>query len=123
MELSLARSAAESRGRSRIAATLEAEVAQLLEDHRATMGSDGRSTSEFGTADTTEQIVKRMRVSGSAKRAEWISRSGTVYALMVLDPIATQRARTQMDAATMEALRERIDKSHSRMRDRTEEEP
>jgi hypothetical protein len=86
--IAMATSSAEGRGRTAIARSLGTTVQAMLKDYQATTtGGD-----EFGTAASDEQhivdVSKQLTnttLRGAQRRDLWISPSGVVYALMVLD--------------------------------------
>lgn len=86
--LALTTTTAEGRGRTAIARTLDTKVRSMLKDYQATTTGG----EEFGTAAADEQHVvdvsKQLTngtLTGAERRDLWISPSGVVYALMVLD--------------------------------------
>ena len=86
--IALTTSTAEGRGRTAIARTLDSKVQAMLKDYQATTTGG----EEFGSAAADEQhivdVSKQLTngtLSGAERRDLWISPSGVVYALMVLD--------------------------------------
>jgi hypothetical protein len=86
--IALTTSTAEGRGRTAIARTLDTKVQAMLKDYQATTTGG----EEFGDAAADEQhivdVSKQLTngtLSGAERRDLWISPSGVVYALMVLD--------------------------------------
>ncbi len=86
--ISLSISAAEGRGRTAIARSLGTQVQAMLKDYQATTTGG----EEFGTAASDEQhivdVSKQLTngsLTGAERRDMWISPSGVIYALMVLD--------------------------------------
>ncbi len=86
--LALKTSSAEGRGRTAIARTLGTRVTAMLKDYQATTTGG----EEYGTAASDEQHVVDVAMqltdatlAGAQRRDLWISPSGVVYALMVLD--------------------------------------
>lgn len=86
--IALMASTAEGRGRTEIARTLGTRVKAMLKDYQATTTGG----EEFGTAASDEQHVvdvskqlTNATVNGAQRRDLWISPSGVVHALMVLD--------------------------------------
>lgn len=93
--VSLARTAAVARGRANIAATVQAEVARMINDRQRETVSDGMARSDIDIEVMAKEIVTG-NLSGSAKKAEWVSNGGTFYALVVIDSNATQRDQEKM---------------------------
>jgi hypothetical protein len=86
--IALTTSTAEGRGRTAIARTLDTKVQAMLKDYQSTTTGG----EEFGSAAADEQHVvdvsKQLTngtLSGAERRDLWISPSGVVYSLMVLD--------------------------------------
>lgn len=86
--ISLARQSAISRGRAEIATSLQVQVKRLVKDYQATVtGGEGYGTQasdEQYVADVSKQITN-MTLSGTEMVEIWTSKSGTIYALVVLD--------------------------------------
>ncbi len=116
--LSLARSAAQGRGRTEIARTLRLKVKAMLKDYQATMtGGDGYGTAaddEQVISDTSKQITD-MSLPGSKMADTWISEDGsTLFALMVLDMDefnSSLRKMKSLDPKLREAVEARAEKS------------
>lgn len=108
---SLARSAAETRARAALAASLEAKVKRMVKDYQATT-TGGEN---FGTAAADEQHVEdvskqvtNMTLSGTRVEDTWISpHDGTCFVLMVLDTEAFKDAVGRMQTLS-EGLRKAI---------------
>jgi hypothetical protein len=97
--MTLATSTAEGRGRTAIARSLGTTVQAMLKNYQATTTGG----EEFGTAAADEQhivdVSKQLTdgtLSGAVRRDLWISPSGAVYALMVLDLNDFQRTAWSM---------------------------
>ena len=86
--ISLARTTAVARGRTEIARTLETRVKAMLKDYQSTTtgGQEFRNAAvdEQHIEDVSKQITD-FSLSGTEMKELWISRSGTVYAVVVLD--------------------------------------
>ncbi len=108
--IALTTSTAEGRGRTAIARSLDTRVQAMLKDYQATTtGGD-----EFGTAAADEQhivdVSKQLTngsLGGAERRDLWISPSGVVYALMVLDLEKFQGAVWQMKSLS-ESVRRHV---------------
>ncbi|MCZ6783169.1 MAG: hypothetical protein O7G30_07635 [Proteobacteria bacterium] len=107
--IALARTTAVARGRTEIAGTLEVRVIAMLKDYAATTTGG----EEFGHAATDEQHrvdvsrqVTDFTLAGTELRETWISRNGTLYALVVLDV-----ARFLNSVGEMEQLAENLRKA------------
>ncbi len=84
----LAKSQAEARGRTAVAQILETQVKAMVKDYQASTTGGA----EFGEAANDEQHVENVSkqitnqtLNGVLMEESWISKSGTFYALMVLD--------------------------------------
>ena len=86
--IALARTAAVGRGRTEIARTLQVKVKAMLKDYQATTtggaGFGNEMNDEQHLEDVSKQITQ-LSLSGTEMRDTWISQTGTVYALVVLD--------------------------------------
>ena len=107
--ISLARTTAVARGRTEIARTLQVRVTAMLKDYAATTTGG----EEFGHAAADEQHlvdvskqVTDFTLAGTEMKETWISQSGTLYALVVLDV-----ARFQSSVGEMEQLAENLRKA------------
>ncbi len=108
--MALTTSTAEGRGRTAIARSLSTKVQAMLKDYQATTTSG----EEFGTAAADEQHIvdvgkqlTNRSLTGAERRDLWISPSGVVYALMVLDLEKFQGAVWSMKHLS-ESLRRRV---------------
>jgi hypothetical protein len=108
--IALTTTAAEGRGRTAIARTLDTKVRAMLKDYQATTTGG----EEFGTAAADEQhivdVSKQLTngsLTGAERRDLWISPSGVIYALMVLDLEKFQGAVWSMKQLS-ESLRSQI---------------
>ena len=86
--ISLARTTAVARGRTEIARALQVKVKAMVKDYQATTtgGEDFRlaAADEQHVVDVSKQITD-FTLAGTEMQDMWISRAGTVYALVVLD--------------------------------------
>ena len=108
--MSLARTAAEARGRAEIAFMLENKVKAMVKDYQATTTGG----EEFGTTAADEQHivsvskqVTEMTLAGTELVDTWMSDNGTYYALIVYDAEKFKDAVSQMKTLS-EALRKAI---------------
>ncbi|MBN1164514.1 MAG: LPP20 family lipoprotein [Candidatus Krumholzibacteriota bacterium] len=124
--VSLARSAAQGRGRTEIARSLQLKVAAMLKDYQATTTGG----EEFGEAAADEQhivdVAKQitdMTLSGTYQKESWISKTGALYVLMALDVEHFKDAVKKMDNLSEEirsAVIERADKAFEELDAETE---
>lgn len=84
--VSLARAAAEGRARTELARILEVRVKSMLKDYQSatTGGPDNETSSEQYINDTSKQITD-VTLSGSRMEENFVSETGTFWALVVLD--------------------------------------
>jgi hypothetical protein len=98
--ISLARTAAMARGRTEIARSLGVKVKAMLKDYQSTTtGGEQFGTSandEQQIVDVSKQITD-MSLTGTEVKDTWVSRSGTYYALMVLDLERFENSVERMD--------------------------
>lgn len=114
---SLAMSAAEGRGRTAIARSLETKVGAMLKDYQSTTTGG----EDFGTAANDEQHIEdvakqitNITLRGTERRETWISPNGTVYALMVMDVDSFMNAvkgMGQLKETIRQAVVERAEKA------------
>ncbi|MGC6418005.1 MAG: hypothetical protein ACON3Z_12865 [Bradymonadia bacterium] len=114
---SLAVSAAEGRGRSKIARSLQSKIKTMLKDYQSTTaGGDSfgkASNDEQHIVEVSKQVTK-MSLSGTKKKKHWIGPDGTIHVLMVLDVEAFKNSMSkmqQLDEAVRKAVVERADKA------------
>lgn len=125
--VSLARTAAMGRARTDIARTLQVKVKAMLKDYQATTtgGEDfGKAASdEQHIVDVSKQVTNST-LSGTELRDSWISNTGTLWVLMVLDlekfsamvngikalPERLRKAIVERAEKEFESLDEEIDK-------------
>jgi hypothetical protein len=116
--ISLARSAAEARGRTDIARSLQVKVKAMLKDYQATTTGG----EDFGTAAADEQHVvdvskqiTDMTLNGSRLQETWVSpHDGTYFVLMVLDVESFKKTLDGMQnlkESIRKAVIERADKA------------
>lgn len=127
--LSLARSAAQGRGRTEIARTLQIKVKAMLKDYQATVtGGDA-----FGVAADDEQVIKDaskqitdISLPGAKMMDTWVSKDGsTLFALMALDIDEFESSLGKMqglNAKVREAIEARAEKTFSELDDEIEKE-
>lgn len=113
--VSLARAAAEGRARTELARVLEVRVKSMLKDYQAATqgGPDDATSTEQHIEDTSKQITD-VTLSGSRIEETFVSRTGTFWALVVLDVDAfkdsLQRAN-QLNSDVRAAIIERAERS------------
>ena len=116
--IALARSAAQGRGRTEIARTLQLKIKAMLKDYQATV-TGGNA---FGVEADDEQVIKDaskqitdMSLPGSKMIDTWITEDGsTLFALMALDIEAFESSLSKMqglNAKVREAIEARADKA------------
>jgi len=126
--ISLARTAAMARGRTEIARSLAGKVRSMLKDYQATTTGGA----EFGEAasderhvvDVSKQITD-MSLTGTEVKDTWVSRSGTYYALMVLDLERFENSVERMDRldeGVRKAITKRAKESFGELSDEIESE-
>ncbi|MFH0900945.1 MAG: LPP20 family lipoprotein [Pseudomonadota bacterium] len=123
----LARSAAQGRGRTEIARSLAVRVKSMLKDYQAGVqgGAGGNASNEQYIEDTAKQITD-MTLSGTRLQDMWISNSGTMYALMVLDFETFKNALAeskQLDERIRAAIVQRAERSFRELDEATEGRP
>jgi hypothetical protein len=122
----LARSAAEGRGR--------AEIVRILRLRLGTLGKDTGSAVAQGTGEPDrqsseeqylQQVVEELAdgtVAGIRRETQWVSDTGTIFVLMVLEPEAFLGAVERMhrlDAETRRAIAERASSAFLELERRT----
>lgn len=116
--LGLARSAAEGRARTQLARTLQVRVRSMLKDYQAaTQGGAANDTaSEQHIEDVSKQVTD-LTLSGTRTEETFISKTGTFWALVVLDSNAFKSALNDraLDEATRQAILERADQSFAEL--------
>lgn len=113
----LAKSQAEARGRTAVAQLLQTQVQAMVKDYQASTTGGA----EFGEAANDEQHVEQvakqitdMTLNGVIMEESWISKSGTFYALMVLDLETFKNSVDQMKQLSeglRQAIKARADRS------------
>jgi hypothetical protein len=126
--ISLMRTTALARGRTEIARTLEVQVKAMLKDYQATTTGG----EEFGTAASDEQHVidvskqiTDFSLSGTEMKDSWVSRSGTFYALVVLDVERFKDSVNEMkelSASVREAVQKRAEANWGELDEEVESE-
>jgi hypothetical protein len=121
---SLMVTAAQGRGRTAIARSLDLHVKAMLKDYQATTTGG----EEFGTAASDEQhivdVSKQLTdidLVGVEQQDMWISNSSTVYVLMVYDAAKFQDAVSEMDNLSDDVRRAVIDRADNSFRELDEE--
>ena len=71
-------------GRDNLARSLSIKVSNMLKTYKAATGSGEDKTFDKSSESVSKQIASKT-LNGSKLKDMWISRSGTMYALMVLD--------------------------------------
>ena len=98
--ISLARTQAVNRGRNEIASSLKVVVKRLVKDYQATVtGGENYGTAsadEQYVSDTSKQITDQT-LNGTEATEIWVSNSGTVYALVVMDTEKFGKAVSSMN--------------------------
>jgi hypothetical protein len=121
--VALARSAAEGRGRTELARSLQTRVKAMLKDYQAATqgGPENRTASEQHIEDVSKQITDTT-LSGTRLEDTWISNAGTFWALVVLDTEAFKDSMNnmkQLDERMRAAIVKRADKAFSELDDAT----
>jgi hypothetical protein len=120
----MARSAAQGRGRTEIARSLQMRVKAMLKDHQsATQGGPGNKTSSEQHLEDTSKQVTDLTLSGTRLQDSWISPSGTFCALMVLDVNAFKdslKEMRQLDEQVREAIVQRAERAFAELDAETE---
>lgn len=119
----LAVSAAEGRGRTKIARSLQTQVKSMLKDYQSTTtGGDAfgeASNDEQHIEDVSKQVTK-LSLSGTKKKKTWIGPDGTLHVLMVLDVETFKDSLSkmkQLDERVRKAVVERANKAFSELDD------
>lgn len=120
----LARSAAEGRGRTEIARSLELRCKAMLKDYQGAVqgGPGNKLNNEQYITDTSKQVTN-MTLSGTRLEDSWVSNAGTFYALMVLDVDAFRdqvKNMSQLDEQVRQAIVDRAEKSFAELDAATE---
>jgi hypothetical protein len=124
--ISMARSMAVGRGRTDLARNLQVKVKALYKDYMATTtGGEGFGTEandEQHVVDVSKQITKTT-LSGTQVAATWMSKTGTLWMLVKLDPAAFNKALSgmkQLDETVRRAIVERADKAFKELDEATD---
>lgn len=122
--IGMLKTAAQGRGRTEIARSLDLKVKAMLKDYQATTTGG----EEFGTAAADEQHIvdvskqlTEIDLVGVEQQDMWVSNSGTVYVLMVYDAAKFQDAVSEMDNLSEDIRRAVIDRADSSFRELDEE--
>jgi len=86
--ISMLRTAAQGRGRTEIARSLSVRVKSMLKDYQATTtGGEyfGEQANDEQHIEDVSKQVTNLTLSGTRLEDTWVSNSGTLYALMILD--------------------------------------
>jgi hypothetical protein len=113
--VSLARAAAEGRARTELARVLQVRVKSMLKDYQSAAqgGPDGATATEQYVEDTSKQITD-VTLSGSRLEETFVSKTGTFWALVVLDVAAFKdslQQANQLNSDVRAAIIERADRS------------
>jgi hypothetical protein len=117
--VSLARSAAEGRARTELARTLQVRVKSMLKDYQAATqgGPENATSSEQYIEDTSKQITD-VTLSGSRMEENFVSKTGTFWALVVLDLDAFKdslQKANELNEAVRAAILERAQRSFQQL--------
>ena len=124
--ISMARSMAVGRARTDLARNLQVKVKALYKDYQATTTGG----EDFGTAandeqhvvDVSKQITKTT-LSGTQVAATWMSKTGTLWMLVKLDPEAFSKALSgmkQLDENVRRAIVERANEAFKELDEATD---
>lgn len=108
--VSLARAAAEGRARAELARILQVRVKSMLEDYQS--ARQGGISAQYVT-DTSRQITD-VTLSGSKVEQTFVTKTGTFWALVVLDAPAFKESLQQvneLDSQVRAAMSERAERS------------
>jgi len=86
--ISMLRTAAQGRGRTEIARSLSVKVKSMLKDYQSTTtGGEyfGEQANDEQHIEDVSKQVTNLTLSGTRLEDTWVSNSGTLYALMILD--------------------------------------
>ncbi|MFN7131167.1 MAG: LPP20 family lipoprotein [Myxococcales bacterium] len=106
----LAKSQAEARGRTAIAQSLETKVKAMIKDYQSTTtgGADfGASANDEQHVENVSKQITNQVLNGTIMEESWISKSGTFYALMVLD-VETFKTSVEKMGQLSEGLRQAV---------------
>ena len=116
--------AAQGRGRTAIARSLDLHVKAMLKDYQATTTGG----EEFGEAASDEQHIvdvskqiTNMSLSGTEMTDSWISQTGTYYALVALDVEKFSDAVSRMDQLSESVRRAVVERAEDSFRELNEE--
>jgi hypothetical protein len=112
--ISLARSTAIARGRAEIARSLGVKLEAMLKDYQATTtggASFGRGAVDEQDVTIVSREITDQTIKGTEPVANWISDSGTYYALVALNLEKFQDAVNRMDAISENVRQAVIERS------------
>ena len=123
--ISILRSTAQARGRTEIARSLSVKVKSMLKDYQATTTGGEyfleQANDEQHVEDVSKQITD-LNMTGTRLEDTWVSKSGTLYALMVLDLDAFKdqvNKMGQLDEKVRAAVVERAKEAFSELDEAT----
>jgi hypothetical protein len=122
--VSLARSAAEGRARTELARVLQVRVKSMLKDYQSAAqgGPEQATSSEQYVEDTSKQITD-LTLSGSQVEETFVSKTGTFWALVVLDADAFKdslQKSNELNSQVRAAIVERAERSFRQLDQATE---
>lgn len=122
--IGMLKTAAQGRGRTEIARSLDLKVKAMLKDYQSTTTGG----EEFGTSAADEQYVvdvskqlTEIDLVGVEQQEMWLSASGTMYVLMVYDASKFQAAVSELDNLSENIRRAVIDRADASFRELDEE--
>ena len=92
-DISFQRNQAMADGRDNLARQMATKVSNMIKSFKASTGSKADATFDQSSEQVSKQIASET-LSGTKAKTVWISKSGTMYVLMVLD---TEAIIEQMD--------------------------
>ena len=125
--ISMLRTAAQGRGRTEIARSLSLQVKSMLKDYQSTTtGGEyfGEQANDEQHIEDVSKQVTNITLSGTRLEDTWVSNSGTLYALMVLNLEAFKdsiQKMGQLDERVRAAVVERADKGFAELDKETAE--
>ena len=121
------RTAAQGRGSTEIARSLSLQVKSMLKDYQSTTtGGEyfGEQANDEQHIEDVSKQVTNITLSGTRLEDTWVSNSGTLYALMVLNLEAFKdsiQKMGQLDERVRAAVVERADKGFAELDKETAE--
>ena len=126
-DISIARTAAQGRGRTEIARSLRLRVKSMLKDYAAvTKGGPGQKLNNETHVEDVSKQVTDMTLTGTRIQDTWVSNAGTMWVLMVLDVESFKGSLKDMqglDEQLRAAIVKRAEKSFSELNAETEQKP